>query len=259
MKGCLDSIFIILLGIAGAAYLVWLAYQNPDPVPKAIPVEDDSPSSIQRADAPSVQRELDGLKRQFQSTTDYQQRLSSQHLTESTLRSRIEKTLTEQQHIEHTLPHASEEQARQWYESHHESLRIPESYHAAHIFLTRHVKTKPDREAEIRAIHRQITAGSISFSGAAAKFSEDDRSKQLAGDLGWFTHERMPPDLVGAVRNLRPGQISAPQLTELGWHIFQLIEKRPSRLPSFEECRAEILARIETQIRESALQRKNRS
>jgi len=142
---------------------------------------------------------------------------------------------------------------RRWYNSNREKLRIPPIWHAAHVFLTRHDAAKPDREAEIRAIHGQITSGALTFEQAAARFSEDERTKALAGDLGWFSAERMPADLIAAVRDLRPGVLSEPVLTGLGWHIFRVIESRPSRLPEFEEVKAEIHALLDLQAREAVL------
>jgi peptidyl-prolyl cis-trans isomerase C len=63
----------------------------------------------------------------------------------------------------------------------------------------------------------------------------------------------MPPDFIAAVQALQPGQTSAPVLTRLGWHVIHLMERRPSRLPAYEEARAEILAALEAHILASDL------
>ena len=238
MKGCLESIFIVLLGCAAAGYILWHAFQNPEPV---------------LAPAPDVQRELDLLKRQFQMPEIYRERLAGQQISETQLSQRIATALAEQNRLESRIPAVDEAAVRRWYNSNREKLRIPPIWHAAHVFLTRHDAAKPDREAEIRAIHGQITSGALTFEQAAARFSEDERTKALAGDLGWFSAERMPADLIAAVRDLRPGVLSEPVLTGLGWHIFRVIETRPSRLPEFEEVKAEIHALLDLQAREAVL------
>jgi len=101
-------------------------------------------------------------------------------------------------------------------------------------------------DRDLRTIQRQLIDGSFTFREAAATFSEDDRTKSLAGDLGWFSTDRMPADFIAAVQKLQPGQTSPPVLTRLGWHLIHLIERRQSRLPSLEEARAEIHTALES-------------
>ncbi len=242
MKGCLEVIGVLLLGAGLASWLVWDALHLPEPPHTTV--------NAASADPAAVKAELAMLKRQFQTPADYQQRLAGQGLTETVLQNRIATALAHQQEIEKpNQPNVTENEVRAWFDAHRESLRIPETFHAAQVFLTRHEKAKPDREPEIRTIQRQILDGSLTFREAAATFSEDDRTKSLAGDLGWFSTDRMPADFIAAVQKLQPGQTSSPVLTRLGWHLIHLIERRPSRLPTFEEARTEIQATLETDSR----------
>lgn len=239
MKGCLEVIVVLLLGAGLAAWIVWDAVHLPEPPHTTV--------NSASADPAAVKAELAILKRQFQTPADYQQRLAAQGLTEFTLQNRIATALSHQQEVETSNQlNVTEKEVRAWFDDHRESLRIPETFHAAHVFLTRHEKAKPDREAEIRRIQRQLLDGSLTFREAAAKFSEDDQTKKLAGDLGWFSTDRMPADFIAAVQKLQPGQTSPPVLTRLGWHLIHLIERRQSRLPSLEEARAEIHTALES-------------
>ena len=239
MKGCLEVIVVLLLGAGVAAWLVWDALQMTEPL--------KTTTIAASADPAAVKVELAMLKRQFQTLADYQQRLAGQGLTEAALQNRIAAALSRQQEVETSnQPTVTEKEVRTWFDAHRESLRIPETFHAAHVFLTRHEKTKPDREPEIRRIQRQLLDGSLTFREAAAKCSEDDRTKSLAGDLGWFSADRMPADFIAAVQKLQPGETSPPVLTRLGWHLIHLIERRPSRLPTLKESRAEIQAALES-------------
>lgn len=244
MKGCFEIIFLPLIAIIVAAVFVWKGLQaRPQASSTTIPISKEA------------RAEFETHRRQFQTDQDYQKRLAGQRLTEAELKQRIAAEQAAQRELETRMPRITEAQARAWYDAHKESLRIPPAFHAAHVFLTRHEKTKPDREAEIRAIHRRITTQDITFAAAAAQFSEDQRTKTLQGDLGWFTRERMPADFIRVVESLKPDQISQPFLTGLGWHIVRLIETRPSRLPAFEESKAEILAMLDLKAREAALAR----
>lgn len=227
IKSCL----ILLLAVIVAAVFIWKAFQE---TPKPLPFTD------------AAKREFEIMRRQFQTEADYQKRLMGQQMSEQELKQKITTANAEQQILSARFQDVTEAEARAWYDSNHEQLRIPPTYHAAHLFLTRHGKTKPDREAEIRSIHRQIIAGEISFSVATAKYSEDERTKTINGDLGWFIRERVPIELINTVERLKPGQLSEPILSKLGWHLIKLIELRPSSVPSFDASKAEIMAALET-------------
>jgi len=208
-----------------------------------------SPSPID----PRSQAEFERHKRQFQSSEDYQARLVAQRLDEPALKQRIATAIETQNRLEVAMPQVSEREAKAWYDAHRDSLRIPEAWHAAHVFLTRHDKAKPDRAAEIQVIHLQLAEGKLPFPAAAARFSEDERTKKLQGDLGWFTRDRMPEPFIAAVAKLKPGELSKPVLSPLGWHVIRLIEHRPARTPSFDEARAEIVALLDLQKRQQAV------
>ncbi|WP_395740723.1 peptidylprolyl isomerase [Prosthecobacter sp.] len=205
----------------------------------------------------SAKREADMHQRQFVEPADLSRRLAAQHLTSKAFDAKVEQVLRDEawiaRQIQPRLESITRPELSTWYDQHKETLRIPQAFHAAHIFLTRHDSAKPDRSTEISRIHRQLLAREKTFAQLAAQASEDDRSKVLGGDLGWFTHQRMPPEFMAAVANLRPGQLSAPVQTPLGWHIILLLDRRESRLPAFDEVQAEIAAHLTSARREEAV------
>ncbi|MFN0080064.1 MAG: peptidylprolyl isomerase [Prosthecobacter sp.] len=205
----------------------------------------------------AARREADFIQRQFAVAAEYPQRLAAQQQTQKSLDAAIRDAQLDEewitQKIAHRLAEVTEKEVRAWYSEFKESLRIPQAHHAAHIFLTRHDQTKPDRAAEIRAIHRQLMAKEKTFAALAAEHSDDDRSKVVGGDLGWFTRERMPEDFIAAVEKLKIGQFSDPVPTKLGWHLIIVMERRASRLPTFEEAKAEISALLTSQRRAEAV------
>lgn len=233
-------VLVALLGVLLAVWLVWKRLQEPAG-------QADAPFSEQ------ARREFERHQRQFQTTADYQARLAAQRLDEPALKQRIATAIEAQNRLEAAMPQVSEGEAKAWYDAHRDSLRIPEAWHAAHVFLTRHDKAKPDRSAEIDAIHRQLGAGELSFPAAAERFSEDERTKKLQGDLGWFTRDRMPEAFIDAVAKLKPGELSNPILSPLGWHVIRLIEHRPARTPDYEQARSEIMAMLDLQKRQQRL------
>jgi parvulin-like peptidyl-prolyl isomerase len=211
--------------------------------------------STPRADVADGQMKT--FRRQFESEESYQSRLGFRHMSEKTFREKLAAFIEDEQWIEERIRERVEEvtdtQAREWFQANADAMKIPEAWRAAHLFLTRHEKKKPDREAEIREMHRQITAGEKTFDELVAKNSEDERTKTRGGDLGWFTHERMPPEIITTLKRLTSGKISAPVLTSLGWHIVKLIETKQERAPSFEEVRAEVISHLRNERREAAV------
>jgi parvulin-like peptidyl-prolyl isomerase len=206
----------------------------------------------------TLQDEFDAWSRQFEKgESDRASRLTLQHLSEHKLKQSMRESLLDEAWLEKQLlekaPPTTESEARTWFSEHVESLRIPDTHHVAHIFLSRHDPKKPDREVEIRTLHRKLTSGAASFAEVAAQQSEDSRSKALGGDLGWITTTRMPADFVQAVEKLPLGKISDPVQTKLGWHLIRVDERRSSRLPKFEEVKTEIIAMLDQQRREKAL------
>ncbi|MDI1311531.1 peptidylprolyl isomerase [Prosthecobacter sp.] len=207
---------------------------------------------------PAAKRESERMQRQFADAAEFPGRLAAQQLTPQSLEARIyaaqldEAWIAEQ--IQPRLNELTQQDVQHWYDEFKEALRIPPAHHAAHIFLTRHDKTKPDREPEIREIHRQLLAHEKTFTQLAKKHSDDARSSVLGGDLGWFTQERMPADFIAAVQKLKIGQPSAPVQTQLGWHLIRVLERHASRLSTFEEAKVEITALLISQRREQAVQ-----
>jgi parvulin-like peptidyl-prolyl isomerase len=180
---------------------------------------------------------------------DRAERLALQHLTERDMRQRIREAQLQEAQIERQIPPITEAEARAWYAAHAEEIRIPVLHRVSHLFLTRHNPKKPDRSAEMRAIHEKLKSGT-DFAKLVSQHSEDARSKPLGGDLGWLSAARMPADFMGHVAKLRVGETSAPLETKLGWHILLVTERRESRPATFEEARTEIEALLDLAARE---------
>ena len=202
-------------------------------------------------------REVEQLRKQFEEAGEFEGRLAWRKLDETQLAAGVQAALEDQAWIEEKirprLVEITEAEVRAWYERHGAELAAAPSFRAAHIYLTRHDKEKPDREPEIRAIHAELAAGTRSFEALAAACSEDERNKKHGGDLGWFSRERMPREMIAIVEKLDPEELSAPFLSPLGWHIVKLLEKQPGGPTPFDAVRAEIRAFLVDERRAAAV------
>ncbi|MDE2624931.1 MAG: peptidylprolyl isomerase [Betaproteobacteria bacterium] len=98
-------------------------------------------------------------------------------------------------------------------------------YHVRQIL----VRANPDADssdanAKIMSINSRLLGGG-DFAKLATVSSEDE-SRNRGGDLGWISEGETLPQFEKVVKSLKPGEISAPFQTPLGWHIVQLLEVR---------------------------------
>lgn len=152
-------------------------------------------------------------------------------------------------------PAEVEKEAREWFDAHREQLQLSARAKVSHVFLSGHVREKPDRTVEIAELHRKLTAGEATLEALAKRYSEDDRSKKVGGLLGWVDRDRMPVEFAEKVFAAPLGQPSAPFRTALGWHVIVVHERKAARLPEFQEVKPEIMARLDLVRREAATAR----
>lgn len=205
----------------------------------------------------AAREEREMFARQFERVSDFEARLTLRQIDESALEQQMRDVIDDQAWIESKIgarvTAVTEADVSRWLEINGASIRIPPAFAVAHIYLTTHDAKLPDREAEIREIHRKLEAGEASFEQAAVQFSEDERSKKSGGMLGWCARGRMPDDFMDAVEKLTKGETSAPVRTRLGWHVIRLIDAKPGRDASLEEARNEVMAMLSAERRDAAL------
>lgn len=94
------------------------------------------------------------------------------------------------------------------------------------IFIkdTTAMDSQKNHEAELKkcAQIKQKFQQGTSFDDLAAEYSEDLITKNNGGRMEPFTPNRRPGNYVYAALNLKPGQISEPVPSVLGWHILRL-------------------------------------
>jgi peptidyl-prolyl cis-trans isomerase SurA len=117
------------------------------------------------------------------------------------------------------------------------------SYHARHILLVPESDTDAGWEAaRIRAevIRTQVAEGA-DF-GELAKQNSRDASAKDGGDLGPLHRGELSAEIEEQILALRPGEVSPPYRSGLGYHVF--------RLESKETLEGEALQRVRQQVRE---------
>ena len=85
-------------------------------------------------------------------------------------------------------------------------------------------RTEEETRVLARELYNSLNNGE-SFAEAVARYSEAP-SKERGGELGWISTQRMPPNLLNALRNLQPGGVSTPLQVAGGLSLIKLDDKR---------------------------------
>src|SRR5690606_24326109 len=87
---------------------------------------------------------------------------------------------------------------------------------------------------------RTVALKEKNFPALAARFSEDKKTKDHGGSLGWFTRDKLDPRYLQAVDSLEPGGVSEPIVIGDSYHIFRLDDQAPERRMTVEEDWADL-------------------
>ncbi len=142
------------------------------------------------------------------------------------------------------LPTPKPEDIETYYKLHISDFTIPEQIHARHILVR--------QKSEALDILKKLKRHKDDFASLAAHYSIDDSNKSRGGDLNWFPHGIMVADfekVAFALKNI--GDISKPVKTKYGWHIIELLGKRPAYKQTLEEAKEEILQILRQQALDS--------
>jgi peptidyl-prolyl cis-trans isomerase C len=114
-----------------------------------------------------------------------------------------------------------------WFNQHECDYSVPESVHVRHILV--------GSEEEAVDVLLEVFAKGADFGTVAAKKSIDPGSANTGGDLGWVSRGQTVPGFDELVFSLEPGRIGGPVETKYGWHVIQVLEKRPARTTTLDE------------------------
>lgn len=122
-----------------------------------------------------------------------------------------------------------------WYADHPSEFDQPERVHARQIVLR-------SREEATR-VRDEVRRKPATFAAVASRASIAPEGKR-GGDLGWFGRGQGMPEVFDACFRLQPNAISDVVPSPYGFHVFQVIEKKPPARRTLEEARPAIVARL---------------
>jgi len=101
---------------------------------------------------------------------------------------------------------------------------------ARHILIKpNEIRSLDESEALANKIRNEILNGE-NFEGLAKTFSEDPSSARNGGELDWVSPGSLVPEFEKTMNTIEIGKLSEPFLTQYGWHILEVLERREKNM-----------------------------
>jgi parvulin-like peptidyl-prolyl isomerase len=223
----------------------------------------------------TTKREIDeGIKEvraRFKTEDDFRSELAKENLTEDQFNKRIEEQLMVMKLIESEIKskvqQPTDADIKDFYDKitakmAGKNLGLPQKDEddiasiakylkgmSAEQVRARHILIKVDKNAKldektaalkkIQMILKEYKAGT-SFDKLAEKYSQDQGSAAKGGDLGYFAKGDMVPEFEKVAFSLNVGEVSEPVLTDFGYHIIRVEEKRAAKNVSYDDVKNDL-------------------
>jgi len=104
--------------------------------------------------------------------------------------------------------------------------QLIEQHFARHILIKpNEIRDEATAISQLTELRERIKTGE-DFALLAKEFSEDPGSALNGGELGWSTPGMFVPEFEQTMSSIELGEVSAPFLSQFGWHILQVTERR---------------------------------
>lgn len=102
-------------------------------------------------------------------------------------------------------------------------------YHLAHILVALPEGATPEQiktaRGKIEGVQGLIDRGEMDFAAAAARYSDSPNALE-GGDLGWRSTDEIPAAFASLIKDMKPGDVSAPLRGSSGFQLLKLVEVR---------------------------------
>ena len=104
--------------------------------------------------------------------------------------------------------------------------QLIEQHFARHILIKpNEIRDEATAVSQLTELRERIKAGE-DFALLSKEFSEDPGSALNGGELGWSTPGMFVPEFEQTMGSIEINEVSAPFLSQFGWHILQVTERR---------------------------------
>ncbi|SDU35946.1 peptidylprolyl isomerase [Halopseudomonas salegens] len=142
--------------------------------------------------------------------------------------------------------------AKELYQSNPERFETAEQVSAQHILIAINNERSEAEALELaQKVHKDLLDGTP-FAELVEEYSDDPSAQQNGGNLGFFSRDRMVKPFADTAFAMDKGDISEPVKTRFGYHIIELIDRKPSATRPFEQVKDELMKEAESTFVENA-------
>lgn len=151
---------------------------------------------------------------------------------------------------------ATEEDAKEFYDSNSEQFVQPEQVSASHILIqiadddTDEIKA--GKKAKLEEIRNNIIAGTVTFEDAAMENS-DCPSSAKGGALGTFGKGRMVPEFEAAAFAQEVGEVGSIIETQFGYHLIKVTDHQEEGTIKFDDVKDQVIEYLTNQKKQEAV------
>jgi len=189
-----------------------------------------------------VNEQFDNLKKRFSSEDEFKSALLKGNTSETALKSQMRKRMAIQQYVDKEFVQkvkVSEKEVKVYYAGHPDMFKAPEQVRARHILIKVDPGTEESKKSKARKklkeVQKKLRNGE-KFEALAKEYSEGP-SNVKGGDLGYFRRGQMVKPFEEAAFSLPPGKVSDIVETRFGYHLIEVIDKKPESLVAYEQVK----------------------
>ena len=206
-----------------------------------------------------IEKELKLLRAGYASEEEFNNALKSRNINLEEIKKSMQIEINARQLLNAEIKgkiNISDNEVKKYYEDNKPRFQRPEAYHTRHILAAyfppealrnqtiEELKKNKEyftriAEEKIDKVIKELKKGA-NFVELAKNLSDDESSRENGGDLDFIYKGIFETSFDEAVEKLNPGETSGKIKTRFGFHVIQLIEKRPSEMAPFTEMKSEI-------------------
>jgi len=203
-----------------------------------------------------IETELESLRSAYSSGDEFNNALKTRNINLEDIKKSMQIDLNARQLLNAQIKgkvNISNEDVKKYYEENKSKFQRPEAYHARHILAAyfppealrnqtiKELKKNKEffarmAEEKIDKVIEELKKGA-DFKELAKNQSDDESSRETGGDLDYIYKGIFDESFDEAAEKLNPGEISEKIKTKFGFHVIQLIEKKPPELATFDEMK----------------------
>lgn len=198
-----------------------------------------------------IDNELANMEERFGSSKKFRETVKKAGITMEELKGFIKKRLLTAKAMELEVKSKSalsDAEIKDYYEKNKSSFKRPVEFSASHILIGVDPSASKDEREKKLKLAKEVLAKvkkGESFEELAKRYSTDQMSAAVGGDIGKFHKGMADESFEKAVLSLKVGEISDIVETLYGYHIIKLTGLKPETQLSFDEVKPDIKQRLE--------------